>query len=329
MIAWILHRRRSDERKCLPPIEGQLMYAPLSLPNTEGSAGEEPLISPETSCQQDKQSDPSQHETEPWTNRATSEIQVIEKRLREKERHLQIREADVQDVEEVLQVKERHLQIREADVQDVEKVQQEKESHLRIREAEVQDFEKVLGAKERDLQIREAKVQDVEKVVRVKQVRGAEVQDVEKVLRMKERDLQLRAAEVQKMLQAVNERSEATGLQEDNLRQRLAAMKEWEEDLRLREAALTQIARQPNDAARDSDLFSLSSISTIRNSPRVRSNVDLSPQSSARLTQDSRYHGNELAPTARGGPSKYTNIGLSSSKSHARLKDDSEYYSNE
>jgi len=212
---------------------------------------------------------------------------------------------------------ERDLQIREADVQDVEKVLREKERDLRIREAGVQDGEKVLRVKERDLQIR-----------------GAEVEDVEKVLRIKERVLQIREAEVQKMLQAVNEGREARGIQEDNLRQRSAAMKEWEENLRLREAALMQqmtIAREPNDAARESDVFSLSSNSTIRNSPHVRSNVDLPPGGSARLKQDSRDDDNEsasLASTTRGG-SKHTNTGFSSRKSHARLKEDSGYYGNE
>jgi len=203
---------------------------------------------------QHKQSDTSQYQTEPRTNRATAEIQDVEKQLREKERHLQIREA--------------------------------------------------------------------------------EVQDLEGVLRVKERDLQIREAEVQTMLQAANERREAMDLQADNVRQRLAAMK-WEENPRPREVPLTQqmaITRQPNSAARGSDLLSISSISTIRNSPRMRSNVDLSPESSAGLKRESWDHGNELtslAPTTRGGPSKHTNIGLSSSKSHARLKEDSEYYGNE
>ena len=213
---------------------------------------EEPLIIPETSRQQDKQSDKSRHQTEP-TNRASPEIQDVVKQLREKERHLQIREA--------------------------------------------------------------------------------EVQDVEKVLRVKERDLRIREAEVQKMLQAANERREAMGFQEDNVRQRLAAMK-WEENPRPREAPLTQqmaITRQPNSTARESDLLSLSSISTIRNSPRVR-NVDLSPESSAGLKRDSWDHGSELASlasTTRGGSSKHTNIDSSSSKSCAGLKEDSEYYGNE
>ena len=192
---------------------------------------------------------------------------------------------------------------------------------------------------ERDLQIREADVQDVEKVLRVKerdlQIREADVQYGEKVLRMKERDLQIREAEVQKMLQAVDERREARGLQEDNLRQRSAAMKEWEENLRLREAALMQqmtIPREPNDAARVSDVSSLSSNSTIRNSPHVRSNVDLPPGGSARLKQDPRDDGNELASlasTTRGGPSEHTDTGFSSRKSRARLKEDSGYYGNE
>ena len=152
----------------------------------------------------------------------------------------------------------------------------------------------------------------------------------EKLLGVKERDLQTREAEVQKMLQAVNERREVMDLQEDNLRQRSAAMKEWEENLRLREAALTQqmvIVGQPNGAAQESDLLSLSSISTIRNCPSVRSNVDLFPESSAAgLKRDSWDHGNELASlasTTRGGPSKHTNIGFSSNKSHAGSKEDS------
>jgi hypothetical protein len=206
----------------------------------------------------------------------------------------------------------------------------------------VQDVEKVIQVKESDLQIREADVQDVQKVLRVKerdlQIRGAEVQDGEKVLRAKERDLRIREAEVQKMLQAVNERRGAMDLQEDDdLRRRSTSVKEREENLRLREAALTQqmtIAWQPNGAARESDLFSLSSISTIRNTPHIRSNFDPSPGpgSNAMLKRDSWYHGNESvssASTARDGPSENTNIGLSSSKSHARLKKDSEYYGNE
>ena len=204
--------------------------------------------------QHDKQSDTSQYQTELGTHSATPEIQDIEKQLREKERHLQIREAEVQDVEEALRVKERHLQIREADVQ--------------------------------------------------------------------------------KMLHAVNERRQAMDVQEDNLRQRLAAMK-WEENPRPREATLTQqmtITREPNGATPESDLLSLSSFSTIRNSPRIRRNVDISPESSARLKQDSGYRDSDvvsLASTTRGGPSKYTNIDFFSGKSHARLKEDSEYYSNE
>ena len=266
-------RRPEKARLSSEHFEASILHAEAS-----PEVPEEPFIIPETSRQLDKQSDTSRHQTEPRTNRATPEIQDDEKQLREKERHLQIREAELHDVGKVLREKERDVQVREADVQDGEKV-----------------------------------------------------------LRVKERDLQIREAEVQKMLQAANERREARGLQEDNLLQRSAAMKEWEENLRLREAALTQpttIAslRQPNGAVRDSDLFSLSSISTIRNSPHIRSNVDLSPWSEARLKQDSRYHGSELvspALPARGGPSIHANIGLSSSKSHARLKEDSEYYNNE
>ena len=246
-------RRPEKARLSLEHFEASIRHAETS-PKIPGGL----LDITETSHQQDEPSDTSHYETEPWTYRAMAEIQDIEKQLREKERHLQIREA--------------------------------------------------------------------------------EVQDVERVLRVKERDLQIREAEVQKMLQAVNERREAVDLQEDNLRQRLAAMKKLEENPspRLREAALTQqmtIAWHRNGAALESD-FSLSSISTIRNSPRVHTNVDLFPERNAKLNQDSEYHGNELASLAsttslRSGPSKRTNIGLSSSKSHARLKEDSEYYGNE
>jgi len=142
------------------------------------------------------------------------------------------------------------------------------------------------------------------------------------------------AKQIQKMLQAVNERREAMDLQEGNPRQRLAAV-EWEENPRPREAARTQqmaTTRQPNSAAREADILSLSSFSTIRNSPRIRGNVDISPESSARSKQDSRYHDSDvvsLASTSRSSSSKHTNIDFSSSKSHARLKEDSEYYGNE
>jgi len=158
-----------------------------------------------------------------------------------------------------------------------------------------------------------------------------EIQGIEKQLWEKERRLQIREAEVRKMTQAVIERREVMDLQEDNLRQRSAAIKEWEDDLRLREAAMTQqmvIVGQPNGAAQESDLLSLSSISTIRNRFRVRGNVDLPPKSSAGLKRDSWDHGDELASlasTTRGSPSKHTNKGFSSSKSHAGLKEDSEY----
>ena len=226
-----------------------------SIPYTRASPKmpEELLIIPETSCQQDKQSDISRHQAELRTSRATSEIQDVEKQLQEKERDLQIREAGIQDVEKILQVKERDLQIREA--------------------------------------------------------------------------------EVQMMLQAVNERIEVMNLQEDNLLQQLAALKELEENPRLGEAALTHqmtILRPPNGAARDSDSLSLSSFSTIRNS--IRGNVDLSPEGIAMLKQDSRYHDDDvvsLASTTRGSSFNYTNIAFFSSKSHARSKEDAEYYSNE
>ena len=153
---------------------------------------------------------------------------------------------------------------------------------------------------------------------------------------MKERDLQIREAEVQKMLDAVNEGREAMDLQEDDLRQRWAAMREWEENLCLVDAALTQpmaIMRQPNSAARESDLLSLSSFSTTRNS--IRGNVDHFPKSSsARLKQDSRYHDSDLdslasTTTGRSGSSKLSNIDFFPNKSHTRLKEDSEYYGNE
>ena len=265
MIARILRRRTSDEdHERLSTIKEQLTSAFLSLPNTKCSADEKQAsasgivgatsmtllrgtmegMEPEAKKlnQHANQYDTSQYQTEPRTNRATTEIQDIEKELREKERHLQIREVEVQDIEEVL--------------------------------------------------------------------------------RMKERDLQIREAEVQKMLHAVNEGREAMYLQEDDLRQRLAAMREWEENLCLMEAARTQqmtIMRQPNSAAQESDLLSLSSFSTIRNS--IRGNVDHSP--SASLKQDSGYNDSDVDSLAS------TTRDFFSNKSHTRLKEDSEYYGNE
>ena len=241
----LLRRVLNEDNKCLSPIMTQLRSAPLPLPNAIG----------ESSRVQDEPSDTSHYETEPRTNSTTAGIQEIENQLREKERHLQIREAELQGGQAELREKDRDLQ---------------------IREAELQGGQAVLRVKERHLQIREA-----------------DVQDVEKVLRVKERDLQIREADVQKMLQAVTERRESMNLQEDNLRERLAAMKEREENVRLKEESQAQqmtIARQPNGARRESDLMSLSSFSTVRNSPRIHTNIDL--KSHARLKEDSIY-GNE------------------------------------
>ena len=142
MIARILCRRRSDEgNERLATAEGQRTSAFLSLPGMEGNAGEEvagatatvgatPMTrfrsTKEEVNQPEKQSDTSQYQTEPRTSRATPEIRVIEKQLRE-ERDLQIRGAEVQDVEKVLREKEGDLQVREADVHDVEKVLRVKE----------------------------------------------------------------------------------------------------------------------------------------------------------------------------------------------------------
>ena len=143
MIARVLCRRRLDEgNERLPTAEGQRTSAFLSLPDMEGNAGEEvagatatvgatPMTrfrsTKEEVNQHEKQSDTSQYQTEPRTSRATPEIRVIEKQLREKERDLQIRGAEVQDVEKVLREKEGDLQVREADVHDVEKVLRVKE----------------------------------------------------------------------------------------------------------------------------------------------------------------------------------------------------------
>ena len=122
------------------------------------------------------------------------------------------------------------------------------------------------------------------------------------------------------------------GLKEGNPRQRLVTM-EWEENLRPREAALTHvtqqmtITRQRNDAAREADLLSLSSFSTIRNSPCIRGNVNLSPESGAKLKQDSGYHDSDGLDNQKWFFQAYQyNIDLCSGMSHARLKEDSEYY---
>ena len=120
----------------------------------------------------------------------------------------------------------------------------------------------------------------------------AEIRNVEEQLREKERYLQIREAEIQKMLQVVDERREAVNLEEGSLQQRLAAVREQEEKLRLREATLTQRMpneRQRNRAARDSDRISLAS--TIRNSKH--DNMDFSFKSGARLKEESEYYTNE------------------------------------
>ena len=82
-------------------------------------------------------------------------------------------------------------------------------------------------------------------------------------------------------------------LQEDSLRQKSAALRDREENLCRREAALIQsmaIERQRNGAYRDADLVSLAS--TIRNTSKP-TNVALSPKSYARVKEDSEYYGNE------------------------------------
>ena len=297
MIARILRRRISDkDNECLPPIEGQPTSTPLFLPNTKGSVGEKA---------------------------ASATVTLGATPMTPFRRTKEGRESGAKEPNTEVQDSDAEAEVHSSENEMCEKQLREKERHLRIREAEVQD--------------------------------------VEKVLRLKERDLQIRETEVQKMLQAVYERKEAMGLQENSLRQRPTAMQEWEENPEweegpewgenpcLRGPSLTQqmtIAREPNGTARESnlcrqsygtaqesDLFSLSSISTIRNSPRVRGNVDLSFKSSAELKQDSWY-GNELVSLAStacqwSGSSKHSNIDSSSSKSHSRLKDDSEYYGNE
>jgi hypothetical protein len=70
-------------------------------------------------------------------------------------------------------------------------------------------------------------------------------------------------------------------------------MKEQEEKLYRREAALTQamaIERQPDGAHREADLISLAS--TFRNTPR-NSNVGLSSKSMARLKEETECFNNE------------------------------------
>jgi len=125
--------------------------------------------------------------------------------------------------------------------------------------------------------------------------REAEIQNVEAQLREKERLLKIREVEIQKALQAVNERRDTMNLREDNLRQKSAALRDREEDLSRREAALMQslaVERQRDGADREADLVSLASESTIRNTAK-NTNVGLSSKSCARLKEDSEYYGNE------------------------------------
>ena len=347
MIARILRRRILDEEnEHPPPIERKLMSEPLPFPNTKSSGGENAATATATATATAGPTPMtpfrrSEEEGEPEARRLNTEVQDKEVEVRSRE------EASKEEVmcrPEKARLSSEHFEtsIRHAEDSEFPRMpggafvmlemsrQRDKQSEIpepRTNRAipEIQDIEKQLREKERQLQIREAAIPDVEKVIRVK-----------------ERDLQIREAEVQKMLRAVNDRREAMVLQEDNFRQRLAALKEWEENLCLKGAVITHrmtiatFARQlePNhdSAARGSDLLSLSSFSTIRNS--IRGNVDHPPKSSsARLKQDSKYHDDDvdsLPSTTRSGSPKHTDMDLSSTKSHhARLKEYSEYYSNE
>ena len=121
-----------------PPEKARLSseHFEASIRHTQASPKmpEEPLIIPEMSHQQVKQSDISWHQTELRTSRATSEIQDIEKQLQAKERDLQIREAGIQDVERILRMKERDLQIREAEVQMMLQAVNERREAMNLQE---------------------------------------------------------------------------------------------------------------------------------------------------------------------------------------------------
>jgi len=80
-------------------------------------------------------------------------------------------------------------------------------------------------------------------------------------------------------------------LEEDDLRKRLTAMGEREENMHRLEAGLTQsmaIERQRNGINWEADQVSLAS-TTITNTPRIRTNVDFSFKSIAELKDPGNY----------------------------------------
>ena len=281
-----------EDNERLPSIKTrrQLTSAPLPSPNTKGNASERVAsasatvgVTPITPFGRTKEvgesvtkklnTEVQNREAEVHSrNEAASKKEVI-RRPEKAKSSLEHFEARIRHVETSPKIPEEPLIITETSRQrdepsDTSPSHYQTMPRTNRATTEIREIEKQLREKERHLRIR-----------------VAEVQDFEEVLRVKERDLQIREAEIQKMLQVVNERKEAVDLQEDNLRQRLAAMKEWEENPSLlclsREATLTQqksIAWQSNGTALESELSSLSSISTIRNSPAYVPMLTFSPR---------------------------------------------------
>jgi len=225
------------------------------------------------------------------------------------EEQVRLKEADVLQREEEVARREGDVRKKEGQVKAFEVEAQNKHAEARRKEVEVRRLEEKARQSVEEAERREASARRAEASARMrgepqhnlpetshqhdKQRRApqheaeprtnTEIQTVEEQLREKERYLQIREAEVQKMLRSMDERREAMTLQADGL-QKSTTMKEWEENLRLREAALTQQManerqrdRRGNGAAsasgRESDSFSSPSGSTIGNFSR-RANLD-------------------------------------------------------
>jgi len=117
------------------------------------------------------------------------------------------------------------------------------------------------------------------------------MQKFEEKLRKTEKYIQSREVKIEQRLRAIDERSQAMNLQEDELRQKLAAFRAREVKLQLNEAALQQMGTEEPRIGddKDDDLFSVTS--RISNTSQRR-NYDHSFKDDYGL-KDSENHGNQ------------------------------------
>jgi hypothetical protein len=213
--------------------------------------------------------------------RRETDVYDREEKVRLKEEEVARREGDVRKKEGQVKALEAEAQIREARAL----ARRREKAARRLREKALQSLEEVARReasarraeasaemrKEPQLTLPETSHQHDKPCRRTSQHEAeprtnrakTDIQPVEEQRREKERYLQVGEAEVQTTLRTtgmMDERSEATTLQADasGLRPKSTTMKEWVENLRLREVALTQLmANEPerqgdhgsNDAA--------------------------------------------------------------------------------